>query len=174
MASRFIVNKHPLIACQPYVTGYPKQNFKVKDIRRLYNLSRKFPLNVNISFVWISAHVGIQEDENVDKLAKAALNRASSSGKLICWSDLKLKVNVYTRTIWQENWDAEGANKLHEVLPTLGEDLCKIGERAGRKWETVICGLRVGHTWLTQSSFLKMRNSLFAMPATAFTLSCIF
>ncbi|GFN78707.1 RNA-directed DNA polymerase from mobile element jockey [Plakobranchus ocellatus] len=31
---------------------------------------------------------GIQGNENVDKLAKAALNRASSSRKLICWSDL--------------------------------------------------------------------------------------
>ncbi|GFN88459.1 RNA-directed DNA polymerase from mobile element jockey [Plakobranchus ocellatus] len=42
--------------------------FKVKDIRRLYNLIRKFPPNVHISFVW---------NENLDKLVKAALNRAS-------------------------------------------------------------------------------------------------
>ncbi|GFN77774.1 hypothetical protein PoB_000428000 [Plakobranchus ocellatus] len=26
-------------------------------------------------------------------------------------------------SVWQKNWDAEGANKLHEVLPNLGEDL---------------------------------------------------
>ncbi|GFO40823.1 ribonuclease hi [Plakobranchus ocellatus] len=87
------------------------------------------------------------------KLAKAALNRASYSGKLICWSDLKPKVNAYIHTVWQENWDAERANKLHEVLPNLGEDLHRRGEGADRKRETVMCGLRVG--------FKKMRNSFF-------------
>ncbi|GFO44013.1 ribonuclease hi [Plakobranchus ocellatus] len=101
-------------------------------------------------------------NEIVDKLAKAALNRASCSGKLICWSDLKPQVNAYIHIVWQENWDAEGTNKLHQVLPNLGEDLSKRGEGAGRKQETVMCRLRVGHTWLTQSYLLKMCNSLFA------------
>ncbi|GFN81319.1 hypothetical protein PoB_000782500 [Plakobranchus ocellatus] len=57
----------------------------------------------------------IRGNENVDKLAKAALNRTSCLGKLICWSDLKPKVNAYIHTVWQENWDVEGANKLCEV-----------------------------------------------------------
>ncbi|GFO31037.1 RNA-directed DNA polymerase from mobile element jockey [Plakobranchus ocellatus] len=105
---------------------------------------------------------GIQGNENVNKLAKAALNRASYSGKLICWSDLKSKTNGYIHLVWQKTWDAEGANKLHEVLPNLGEDLHRRGEGAGKKQETVMWWLRVGHAWL------------FAMPATAFTLSGIF
>ncbi|GFO02897.1 ribonuclease hi [Plakobranchus ocellatus] len=50
---------------------------------------------------------------------------------------------------------SEGANKLHEVLPNLGEDLHRRGEGAGRKLETAMCRLRVGHTWLTQSYLLK-------------------
>ncbi|GFO27263.1 ribonuclease hi [Plakobranchus ocellatus] len=97
---------------------------------------------------------GIQGNENVDKLAKAALNRASCSGKLICWSDLKPKINTYINSVWQKNWDAEGANKLHKVLPNLGEG-------AGRKRETAMCRLRVGHTWLTQSYLLKNEEQPF-------------
>ncbi|GFO45398.1 ribonuclease hi [Plakobranchus ocellatus] len=121
------------------------------------------------------AHVGIRGNENVDILAKAALNKASYWEKPICWSVLKPKVNAYIHTDWQENWDTEGANKLHEVLPNLGEDLHKRGEGAGRKRKRVMCKLQVGHTWLTQSYFLKkVRNSFFAMLATAFTPSGIF
>ncbi|GFN91356.1 ribonuclease hi [Plakobranchus ocellatus] len=122
------------------------RNFKAIDIRRLYTLIRKFPPYVHISFVWIPAHVGIRGNENVDKLAKAALNRASCSGKLICYSDLKPKINSYINSVWQKNWDAEGANKLHEVLPNLGEDLHRKGDGGGRKQETVMYRLRVGHT----------------------------
>ncbi|GFN76813.1 ribonuclease hi [Plakobranchus ocellatus] len=62
---------------------------------------------------------------------------------------------MHTSTVWQENWDTEGANKLHEVLPNLGEDLHKKGEGAGRKRETEMYRLRVGHTWLSQSYRLK-------------------
>ncbi|GFO29677.1 retrovirus-related pol polyprotein from type-1 retrotransposable element r1 [Plakobranchus ocellatus] len=124
------------------------KNFKVIDIRRLYNLIRKFPPYNHISFVWIPAHVSIQGNENVDKLAKVALNRESCSGKLICWSDLKPKINAYIKSVWQRDWDAEGANKLHEVLPNLGEDLHRRGEGAGRKRETAMCRLRMGHTYL--------------------------
>ncbi|GFO21843.1 ribonuclease hi [Plakobranchus ocellatus] len=81
---------------------------------------------------------GIQGNENVDKLTKAALNKASYSGKLICWSDLKPKVNAYIHTVWQENWDTEGAYKLHEVLPNLGEtstrEVKEQAENGRRAW----------------------------------------
>ncbi|GFO40233.1 hypothetical protein PoB_006673800 [Plakobranchus ocellatus] len=87
----------------------------------------------------------ICENENVDKLAKAALNRESCSGKLICWPDLKPKINAYIHTVWQENRDAEGANKLHEVLPNLGEDLSKRDEGTRTKRETSQAG-RPGST----------------------------
>ncbi|GFO50607.1 RNA-directed DNA polymerase from mobile element jockey [Plakobranchus ocellatus] len=143
----FVIYSDSLSALQ----AIKSKNFKIIDIRRLYNLIRKFPPYVHIPFVWIPAHVGIQGNENVDKLAKEALNRASCSGKLICWSDLKPKINAYIHSVWQKNGDAEGANKLHEVLPNLGEDLHRRGEGAGRKRETAMSRLQVGHTWLNQS-----------------------
>ncbi|GFO37865.1 ribonuclease hi [Plakobranchus ocellatus] len=61
----------------------------------------------------------------------------------------------------EENWDTEGANKLLEVLPYLGEDLHKRGEGAGRKRETVMSRLRTGHTWLTQSYLSKNEEQPF-------------
>ncbi|GFN87438.1 RNA-directed DNA polymerase from mobile element jockey [Plakobranchus ocellatus] len=134
----FVTDSDSLSALQ----AIQSRNFRVIDIRRLYNLIRKFSPYVHISFVWIPAHVGIRGNENVDKLAKAALNRASCSGMLICYSDLKPKINSYINSVWQKNLDAEGANKLHEVLPNLGEDLHRRGDGGGRKQETAMCRLR--------------------------------
>ncbi|GFO13706.1 ubiquitin-protein ligase e3b-like [Plakobranchus ocellatus] len=146
----FVIYSDSLSALQ----AIQSKNFKVIDIRCLYNLIRKFPPYVHISFVWILAHVGIQGNENVDKLAKAALNRTSTSGKLICYSNLKPKINTYIKSVWQRDWDAEGANKLHEVLPNLGEDLHRRGEGAGRKLETAMCRLRA-----TARGFLTRRST---------------
>ncbi|GFO25043.1 leucine-rich repeat and immunoglobulin-like domain-containing nogo receptor-interacting protein 2 [Plakobranchus ocellatus] len=53
-------------------------------------------------------------------------------------STLDNLVNAYIHTIWQENWDAEEVNKLHEVLLNLGENLSRRGEVAGRKQEKEI------------------------------------
>ncbi|GFO38990.1 ribonuclease hi [Plakobranchus ocellatus] len=69
--------------------------------------------------------------------------------------------HAYIHNAWQENWGAEGANKLHEVLPNLGEDRGKRGEGAGRKRETVMCRRRVGNTLLTQSYLLKNEEKPF-------------
>ncbi|GFN93797.1 hypothetical protein PoB_002030300 [Plakobranchus ocellatus] len=74
--------------------------------------------------------VGIQGNENVDKLAKAALNKASYSGKLICWSTLKPKVNVYIHTVWQENWDTERQTSSMKYSPTWEKTSTKEMEQA--------------------------------------------
>ncbi|GFO02655.1 ribonuclease hi [Plakobranchus ocellatus] len=50
---------------------------------------------------------------------------------------------------------------LHEVLPNLGEDLHRRGEGGGRKQETAMCRLRVGHILLTQSYLLKNEEQPF-------------
>ncbi|GFO07775.1 ribonuclease hi [Plakobranchus ocellatus] len=100
-------------------------------------------------------------DLQCGQTAKASLNKASCSGKLVCWSEFKPKVNAYIYTVWQGDYDTEGANKLHEVLPNLGEDLCKRGEGTGTKRETIMCKLRVGYTWLTQSYLLKNEQQPF-------------
>ena len=105
-----------------------------------------------ISFVWIPSHVGITGNENADRLAKTALFGTQNTKLLICWSDLKPKIDKYINDIWQRDWDGEVQNKLHHILPYLKENLQKGNTR---KEQTVMTRLRIGHTWITHSFLLK-------------------
>ena len=160
--SHFTIHTDSLSA----VEGLRNRNFVNKNVRRIFNLIRDFPSRVHISIVWIPAHVGISGNETVDKLAKAALMRAVSIGKLLCWSDLKCQVNTYISSVWQESWDGEVRNKLHEVLPKLNESLSTDG--TNRKNETVLCRLRIGHTWITHSYLLKKEDQPFCHGCDSF------
>ncbi|GFN94960.1 ribonuclease hi [Plakobranchus ocellatus] len=55
----------------------------------------------------------------------------------------------------------KGQTSSTKYSPNLGDDLHRRGEGTGRKRETVMCRLRVGHTWLTQSYLLKNEEQLF-------------
>ncbi|GFO37329.1 hypothetical protein PoB_006383400 [Plakobranchus ocellatus] len=61
---------------------------------------------------------GIQGNKNVDKLAKATLNKASYSGKLICWSDLNPKVNAYTQLFSKKIGILRGQTSSMKYSPT--------------------------------------------------------
>ncbi|GFO44632.1 ribonuclease hi [Plakobranchus ocellatus] len=113
----------------PYIVEIVVAEFQIH--MRFSSQFQRHDRTTRVWYLLLSRLVRIQiGNENVDKLAKAALNKASYSKKLICWSDLKPKVNAYIHTVWQKNWDTEGANKLHEVLPDLGEDLSEVKEQA--------------------------------------------
>ncbi|GFO00662.1 glycosaminoglycan xylosylkinase [Plakobranchus ocellatus] len=89
-------------------------------------------------------------------------------GSLTLWMPeqfhLKLYRHPWGRTYQEgrlaKDWDAEGANKLHEVLPNLGEDLHRGGEGGGRKLEMAMCRLRVGHTWEKDETYCAKVKSV--------------
>ena len=135
-----------------------EKNFKNKNIVRILNLIRSFPSQVRISFVWIPAHVGIRGNEIADNLAKEALSRAVDLNYL-SWSDVKSNVTTYVNRLWQEDWDGELLNKLHEILPNLRENLPR--NFKNRKQEVVMCRLKIGHTWITNGYLLRREDQPF-------------
>ena len=71
----------------------------------------------------------------------------------ITFSDFKFYINKYISAAWQNAWNGELHNKLHEIKPILGE--WSPAYREVRRDEVVLCRIRIGHTFFTNSHLLK-------------------
>ena len=49
------------------------KSYRAKNVKRVYNLLKKLPPQVQVVMAWIPSHVGISGHERADGLAKAAL-----------------------------------------------------------------------------------------------------
>lgn len=49
--------------------------------------------------------------------------------------------------VWQLNWDMQADDKLHAIKPAL--EMGKSTSRMQRRFEVLLCRLRVGHSRLT-------------------------
>ena len=137
------------------------KSYRAKNVKRVYNLLKKLPPQVQVVMAWIPSHVGISGHERADGLAKAALPSSLTARSHMCWSDLKPKIVMYIDTIWQKLWNNEARNKLFETLPNLKESLCNRANTLYRNQESVMTRLRIGHTWITHSDLLKKEDQPF-------------
>ena len=135
--------------------------FKIKNVKRFYNLLKKIPPQTQLVIAWVPSHVGVSGNEKADRLAKAALTLNLAAYSRVCWSDLKPRVDTYICTAWQALWNDQTRNKLYEIRPNLKESLCNTTQPLYRKQETVMTRLRIGHTWITHSYLLKKEDQPF-------------
>ncbi|KAG1677306.1 RNA-directed DNA polymerase from mobile element jockey [Nymphon striatum] len=121
-----------------YQSGFRRQRSTIDHLVRFETLVREafvrrehlaavfFDLEKAYETTW--NHVGISGNEKADFAAKSALSLPSK-------------------------WDGEINNKLHAIKPKLGE--WALAYRKSRKEESILCRLRVGHTYLTHSFLLR-------------------
>ncbi|XP_023230422.1 uncharacterized protein LOC111630543 [Centruroides sculpturatus] len=107
--------------------------------------------NIFVKFCWVPGHVGIRGNEEADAAAKSA--SLPQHTMFIEGGDLKLVVKKRLVERWQNMWNAQIHNKLHEIKPTIENWTHK--KFYDRRSEVVFSCLRIGHTRLTHQYLLK-------------------
>ena len=107
---------------------------------------------INISFLWIPSHVGIEGNEMADELAKAGLSSENIKYLKVPQSDYKQIITQHFQSKWQASWSEQTSNKLHAIQPKLRPRTnLGLSRRDGVKYTR----LKIGHTHLTHSFLLK-------------------
>ena len=105
-----------------------------------------------IVYCWIPSHIGIRNNERVDKKAKESLNLEQTVFK-IHFNNFKPSINRYIFDKWQTSLNETSFNKLKEIKPVIKESKSVISDI--RREEVVLTRLRIGHTRITHSWLLN-------------------
>ena len=103
-----------------------------------------------IHFCWIPSHVGIQQNETVDKAAKEASLAANIDFKHIPHTDMKKTISHYINSKWQEKWSSPSLinnKKYRKIRPSVGMWISS--SNPSRRYEIILTRLRIGHTRIT-------------------------
>ena len=150
--TKFLILSDSLSALQALRNTRSTHPLLVQIFKLLGKLSieRKY-----IVFVWVPGHVGIKGNEAADKAAKQALGSNECLRLKLPFSDFKCAINSYVKSCWQEEWNMETENKLFESLPDLSERLQTVH---GRRNETVLTRVHIGHSFLTHGFILRRED----------------
>lgn len=107
---------------------------------------------VSVVFCWIPSHIGIPENETVDRAAYDTKHCAITKSK-VPYQDLRNTIRKSITMYWQTEWDRQTENKLHLVKPYLSE--WKSCRHRNRFYEVILCRLRIGHTVLTHGFLIQ-------------------
>ena len=119
------------------------------QVLQLY--SQLSQMGVEIQFMWVPAHVGIEGNESVDMLAKEAL--VNEDVELdIHISKAEAKSIVWGRVVaeWQQSWDEEQKGRHYYQFHSKvnGSRTCRNGSR---REEVIITRLKLGHSALNKT-----------------------
>ncbi|KAK3885204.1 hypothetical protein Pcinc_010548 [Petrolisthes cinctipes] len=107
-----------------------------------------------VTFCWVPPHVGVDENERADGLAKATVSNSRPPARHhpVPAVDLRPYIDATVRSCWQDRWDAILANKLRDICQRLG-----LWSYSGlsRRWETALFCLRISHTLLTPGFIME-------------------
>ena len=99
-----------------------------------------------IVLAWLPSHVGLQGNEQVDLLAKEALDLPTPPDCKVPHTDFKPGIKDLIFSSWEDQWSSQAGNKLFEVKPRLRP---RIHWDLPRRDEVVFNRLKIGHSVFT-------------------------
>ncbi|XP_073980244.1 uncharacterized protein [Rhodnius prolixus] len=116
----------------------------IQDIHALlFNLRVE---EINVCFIWIPGHSGIQGNIHADLAAKEAASMTANIERSMP-VDISRVAKEYVKRSWQREWMSVTDNKLRVIKePVHAWDSAY---RSIRREEVVVARLRIGHTRLT-------------------------
>ena len=112
-----------------------------------------------VQFCWVPAHVGIQQNEEVDALAKEAAKLPSIGINHVPSSDMKGPIAKYILEKWQREWSSPTlANNKKFKKIKADVDFWASSYHPNRRYERALSRLRIGHTHLTHKHILSRDN----------------
>ena len=124
--SKFMICSDSL-SCLLAIESCKTQNPFILKIVEIYK--SLVAIGKHVIFTWIPSHIGIHGNTVVDREAKNALDDPVSNCS-IPYTDIKPFIVKYILKRWQDSWDQQIHNKLHEIHSLVGKIPCftvKIG-----------------------------------------------
>jgi kelch-like protein 2/3 len=118
----------------------------------------------HVIFTWIPSHIGIHGNTVVAREAKNALDDPVSNCS-IPYTDIKPFIVKYILKRWQDSWDQQIHNKLHEMHSLVGKTPCSYGQN--RREQVVLTRCRIGHSRLTHSYLLNNEERSECIPCNS-------
>jgi hypothetical protein len=110
---------------------------------------------IEISFLWIPGHCGIDGNELADQEAlKAASSNDTQMLNLCTFTDLKKQTQNILYQKWQNHWTKQDT-KLNKIKNNIQ---VWISPGLNRKHETILNRLRIGHSFVTHNQFMSRKD----------------
>jgi hypothetical protein len=118
-------------------------------------------LEKHVIFTWIPSHIGIHGNTVVDQ---DALDKPISNCS-IPHTDFKPFIVKYILKRWEDSWDQQIHNKLHEIHSLVDMTPCSYGQNG--KEQVVLTRCRIGHGRLTHSYLLNNEERPESIPCNS-------
>ena len=150
------------LSCLLAIESCKTQNPFILKIVEIYK--SLVAIGKHVIFTWIPSHIGIHGNTVVDREAKNALDDHVSNCS-IPYTDIKPFIVKYILKRWQDRWDQQIHNKLHEMHSLVGKTPCSYGQN--RKEQVVLTRCRIGHSRLTHSYLLNTEERPECIPCNS-------
>ena len=120
-------------------------------LSNIFQLHNRLTNNdVEIHFIWIPGHSGIQGNERADRLAKEALQKNNITQIPVEYQSIKAAIRHAIMKGWQTQWtNTTQATQLRRIKPKT--EIWTSANRENRREEKVLARLRLGHTAYTHA-----------------------